>query len=460
MKKSALLFALAVGFAAFQARADYALAYHGKLVAADGFSISTKVPMQMEFRLYDSASSTTPLWGRRMSVRFLSEGGNFYTELRDSSGTALEGARFKNLADAAAAGGLFKTLDWLDAPAGSYVDTGVKPNQDTRVVMDVAVKDSNTREYWFGAWDNRGNGMHQVGAFAVGNDDGEVYSATPDRGGGNGDELAAGRTTIDFSHGVLTVTTNGVSYTHTDWHDLQTDRELKTTFQLENAIWLFVQNRKGEAQAGDGQVSIRLHSCQIYDGDTLVRDYVPVQYGSEVCLYDQVNGAYAMNKGSGAFEAGPVVSVDTKSELYLGLTPVGYAELSPRQSVGIVPRAERVGTAQSADKAAAPAIKAADINIRTLAVGGDLTVSETMAGSGFTLANTITDAGATLGSSSGGVTFTSSFDNWTTTTDKSSRSAGDVFQLLNNSGIGVYAMPDVPGASASTAIRQTFFTAE
>ena len=85
---------------------DYALAYHGKLVRADGGAISTKVPMTMEFRLFlsEEPDGSAPLWGRSAAVRFDSAG-LFYTELRDSAGAALSGALHKSLSDAIAAAG-------------------------------------------------------------------------------------------------------------------------------------------------------------------------------------------------------------------------------------------------------------------------------------------------------------------------------------------------------------------
>ena len=76
------LCACAVALAATLARAEYSLAYHGKLVRTDGAAISTKVPMTMEFRLYQrqEPGETAPLWGRLAPVRFDATG-SFYVEL-------------------------------------------------------------------------------------------------------------------------------------------------------------------------------------------------------------------------------------------------------------------------------------------------------------------------------------------------------------------------------------------
>ena len=98
---------------------DYALAYHGKLVRADGGAISTKVPMTMEFRLFlsEEPDGSAPLWGRSAAVRF-DDAGLFYTELRDSAGTAVAGALHDALSDAIAAAGGSNV--WISVTPAGY----------------------------------------------------------------------------------------------------------------------------------------------------------------------------------------------------------------------------------------------------------------------------------------------------------------------------------------------------
>ncbi len=86
--------------------AEMAMSYHGKLVPVNGYAISTKIPMMIEFRLYRNAEpgETAPLWGRTAPVRF-DEGGLFYIELSDTIGAAVENAVHGSLADAVAAAG-------------------------------------------------------------------------------------------------------------------------------------------------------------------------------------------------------------------------------------------------------------------------------------------------------------------------------------------------------------------
>lgn len=96
----------------------YAIAYHGKLVAEAPRRISTKVPMTVEFRLYQNAEpgETAPLWGRSVPVRF-DKDGLFYVELSDSNGASVERALCARLADAVVRAG--SAGAWISVtPAG------------------------------------------------------------------------------------------------------------------------------------------------------------------------------------------------------------------------------------------------------------------------------------------------------------------------------------------------------
>ena len=79
-------------------------------------------------------------------------------------------------------------LSGLTVQDGQYFDTGYKPNQDTRVVMSVDVQHS--LEYWFGCWDVAYNN----GAFAMGNDNSNVYVGYDGQGGGQGSSPVANGT--------------------------------------------------------------------------------------------------------------------------------------------------------------------------------------------------------------------------------------------------------------------------
>ena len=51
-----------------------------------------------------------------------------------------------------------------------------------------------------------------------------------------------------------------------------------------------------------------LYYCRIYDGNTIIRDYIPCKNaGGAVGLYDLIGQKFYGNAGTGSFTAGPVV---------------------------------------------------------------------------------------------------------------------------------------------------------
>ena len=169
---------------------------------------------------------------------------------------------------------------YIDAPKGAYIDTGFKPDSNTRVVMDVDVQGAG--EYWFGMW----NVGYNNGAFAVGNDGNNVYTGYGNQGGGNGQRVSNGRHTLDYSNGVFKV--DGTVHT----------TRTGTFGPLNYNLYLFAQNRSGSAIPRGDQGTIRCYSCKIYDDGTLVRDFVPTD-APDVGFRDTVSGQFFGNSGSG-----------------------------------------------------------------------------------------------------------------------------------------------------------------
>ena len=198
---------------------------------------------------------------------------------------------------------------YIDVPNGAYIDTGFKPNQNTRVVMDVTVQD--TREYWCGVWDTAD--WHNR-AFAFGNDNTGVYTAFVKTGKSNngttGALVANGRHVLDFDKGVFKV--DGATHTSRSAGG--------EVYQWIYPLYLFAQNRTGSAFAHGDQGTIRFHSCQIYDNGTLVRDYVPTNTGTAFGIYDKVNGTVSVSanpsvplNGSSGMEINGAVDLDGHS---------------------------------------------------------------------------------------------------------------------------------------------------
>ena len=185
----------------------------------------------------------------------------------------------------------FGTTAYLDAPCSSYINTGYRPNHNTRVVMDVTVQ--GKREYWFGVWDRAYNN----GSFLAANDGasaGVVHFGFGNTFNNGPSLLSNGRHVVDFDKGVL-------------WIDNAGKYEASSTssFQLSNNLYLFLINKIGTPYVHDDeQGTIRMHSCRIYDNGTLVRDYTPRQRNGEWMLYEARSGSYVGNSGAGTFGGG------------------------------------------------------------------------------------------------------------------------------------------------------------
>lgn len=186
----------------------------------------------------------------------------------------------------------YTRLEYIESTGTQYIDTGFKPNQDTRVVMDVDPKDNGVDDWFFDgrhAANNNSFGVYcQYGISAK-----SWYSDY----GTNRLQItgpsSTGRRIIDKNKNVTTVA--GYTVTHS-----------AQTFQSDYNLYLLCLN---SANTRKGYVSGKLYSCRIYDDRTLVRDFIPCKNASGVIgLWDDANSAFYTNAGTGSFTAGPEVS--------------------------------------------------------------------------------------------------------------------------------------------------------
>ena len=86
-----------------------------------------------------------------------------------------------------------------------------------------------------------------------------------------------------------------------------------TNLEIQPTCGLFTENRP--ASYGGAQLSKygRIYYAQIFYGDTLVRDIVPVRYTNDLgmmegAMYDRVTGGMLLNSGTGSFIIGQDIS--------------------------------------------------------------------------------------------------------------------------------------------------------
>lgn len=189
----------------------------------------------------------------------------------------------------------YTELEYIESTGTQYIDTGFKPNNNTRVVIDVDILETDVVNGLYGARDagttNAFVGFARTGDvqfnFTYGNNANMFDSPT----GSN-----KGRFKIDQNKG--TVTINGTEITLTSI----------SAFQCNYDMYVMGANTTGTPNSQLD--ALKLYSCQIYDNGTLIRDFVPCTNASgTVGLYDLVNGIFYGNAGAGTFTAGAEIEL-------------------------------------------------------------------------------------------------------------------------------------------------------
>ena len=198
----------------------------------------------------------------------------------------------------------YTQVEYIESDKGQHIDTGFKPSSNTKIKMVV------------GGWPATIAAAALYGTRTASNDWIECYSASTDQYrfvyGGNSVYFD---TTVSYDDKVTVIQDKNtiIIGNHT-----QTVAE--KTFTCTTNLYLFAYNNNGTvAHRG----AIILYSCQIYENDVLVRDYVPcINPNGEIGLYDMVDGVFYANVGTGAFTAGTSVyeSVAHKiKKAYIGI---------------------------------------------------------------------------------------------------------------------------------------------
>lgn len=186
----------------------------------------------------------------------------------------------------------YTKLEYIQSSGTQYVDSGFKPNNNSRVVLDFEPTDayssivgifgtrdenSGTAANMFVFWNNGAN-TFRTDYF------GTQQTMTV--------STLLARQTVDKDKNVTTIGSVSVS-------------NAASTGQCSNNLYLFCTNAAGTANYF---AKLKLYSCQIYDNGTLARDFVPcISDSGDVGLYDIVEEQFYANSGTGVFTAGDAV---------------------------------------------------------------------------------------------------------------------------------------------------------
>lgn len=184
----------------------------------------------------------------------------------------------------------YTELEYIESSGTQYIDTGFKPNQDTRVVCDTEFAASTTAYWLFGSRVSTNDRNYAFLTYEGG------YRSDYNDTAGDVIGGVSGRFIVDKNKNI----------TYID--EVVKDELSYGAFQSTYNLYIFRSNNGGTPSASN---TAKIYSCQIYDNGLLIRDFVPcIDPEGTVGLYDFDGKQFYNNAGAGSFIAGPEVTPD------------------------------------------------------------------------------------------------------------------------------------------------------
>lgn len=196
----------------------------------------------------------------------------------------------------------YQEVAYIESTGTQYIDAGLIPNQDTRVVAEhLYTKQPQNRGFIYGAGVSATDSAFELytwtGAWNTpyGNTNIQMTPPTPS-------SLISGKIKTDKSK-------NNITITYPDGY-VQTKNCSYLTFAAPRNMWLFAINR-GNTAADLRSDCVRLYYCKIWDDSMLVRDFIPCYRKSDTKpgMYDLVSETFFTNIGTGEFLYGAPITV-------------------------------------------------------------------------------------------------------------------------------------------------------
>lgn len=184
-------------------------------------------------------------------------------------------------------------IEYIQSSGTQYIDSNFIPKATTRTIMKAEPMTWSAWSAFFGTRNATSPTASQAYIAAV-------PAATLYRSDYFGSSLTAETptimqiTNIDKNKNICSF--NNIMITNTS-----------STVNATTNMFLLALNDVGTAKYF---LSAKLYSCQIYDGNTLVRDFIPVKTTTNTYgLWDNINKVLYKNAGTGTFTGGPAVTL-------------------------------------------------------------------------------------------------------------------------------------------------------
>ena len=191
----------------------------------------------------------------------------------------------------------FTAVEYIQTSGGQRIDTGVKASASIGASADFCLVDTHSNQNLAQVYSQPEHYQLMVlAASSWGSPDGAIwfvcgYLNTNQYFKKADTDRHIYRFNADSQY---TVEMDGIQYEKAD--------PSKTTFPADaRNLWLFVRN----SPIIDGYASMKLYSCEMYDGGKKIRDFKPCLDANGVpCLYDLISKAAFYNQGWGSFTWG------------------------------------------------------------------------------------------------------------------------------------------------------------
>ena len=190
----------------------------------------------------------------------------------------------------------YTQLEYIQSSGSQYINTGFKPNQDTKISISMAFLGS-AGENVLGSRNSSSDATNRFGiiTFSSSSKIGSFFGST-----------ATQSISLDSSIHNYTLSKAGLSVDGASYGGAYT-----SSFSCTYPITLFAWNNGSN---GIVKNSSKIIDCKIFSGEVLVRNFIPCKNSSGVIgLYDVIENQFYQNAGTGTFIAGPEIpSIEDK----------------------------------------------------------------------------------------------------------------------------------------------------
>ncbi len=192
----------------------------------------------------------------------------------------------------------YQRVAYIQSSGSEYIDTGVVPNQNTRVFVNASTNGTSGHTGLFGS--RTSSSTLPFLSYIENSYGASTNIIRVDAGGRNG--------------------STGITWVADEPFTIDVDIPNKKL--LVNNTQISAYNNMSYPSSNGVDISIfavhqgtshlypivgKVYEFKIYDSGTLVRNFVPAKQGNVVGLYDNVNDVFYTNAGTGSFTAGPNV---------------------------------------------------------------------------------------------------------------------------------------------------------